>query len=226
MRTLMAISAVAGLSFLATPSVQAASISGLYTTGVDDSGNLLPLGSIDPHYTVVQSNTNAFLVTDVRPNYIANNPTSGWIWQNSNGQPTNVTRSFSTTFDLTGFDPSTALITGNWAADNLGLDILINGLSTGQQALVKSPPSSLNPFQFFTPFTINTGFNPGLNTITFVVQDRGVVAGFRVGEISGTADRVSTPVPEPASILGVLAVFVLGSTVKRNQKLQKSASNN
>jgi hypothetical protein len=42
---------------------------------------------------------------------------------------------YETTFDVTGFDPSTVRLIGRWATDNEGVNILINGISTGIKAL-------------------------------------------------------------------------------------------
>ena len=46
--------------------------------------------------------------------------------------------------------------------DNLGLDILLNGVSTG----ITSPG-----FTSYTPFTITSGFLPGMNTLDFVINN-------------------------------------------------------
>lgn len=43
--------------------------------------------------------------------------------------PTKVTRTFRTTFDLTGLDPTTAVINGLWGVDVFGEDMLLNGVS-------------------------------------------------------------------------------------------------
>jgi hypothetical protein len=156
MRVLTAVSAVVGFGLLVMPPLAAAPIPGLFTTGVDDSGNALPLGSPDLHYTILETNTNPFVLTDIPPIYVDNSSTSQWIWQNPNGQPTNVTRTFRTTFNLTGLDPNTALISGKWAVDNIGVDILINGISTGN-----SIPFGFSAFDRFTPFSITRDFISG-----------------------------------------------------------------
>ena len=72
---------------------------------------------------------------------------------------------YETTFDLTGFNPATTRLAGRWATDNQGMDILINGMSTGQS----------NPSQFvsWTPFQITSGFVAGINRLTFVVNNGG-----------------------------------------------------
>jgi hypothetical protein len=207
MRVLTAVSGMVGFGLLVMPPLAAAPIPGLFTTGVNNFGNALPLGSPDPHYTILETNTNPFVLTNLPSRYINNNSTSQWIWQNLNGSPINVTRTFRTTFNLTGFDPNTALISGEWAVDNVGVDILINGISTGNTI-----PYGISAFNRFTDFSITEGFISGLNTLDFIVRDEGVISGFRVGEISGTASTISEPesVPEPTSTVGLLALGAIG----------------
>lgn len=202
------------LAFLASSSgASAAIITGLYTTGVDNANVVLPGGAIDPHYTVLENgNANAVVMSILPSTYVPNNSTSKWVWQAANGQPTNVTRTFRTTFDLTGYDPSTAVITGLWGTDNAGDDILINGASTGNT----SPT-----FTRFTPFTISSGFVSGINTLDFVVRDVGVISGFRVAAISGEADlRDPNVVPEPAGIAiwSLLGMAAMGLVRRRRSQ--------
>jgi hypothetical protein len=206
MRVLTVVSSLVGFGLLVVPPLAAAPIPGLFTTGVNNFGNALPLGSPDPHYTILETNTNPFVLTNPRINYV-NNSTSQWIWQNSNGTPTDVSRTFRTTFILTEIEPNTASISGKWAVDNVGLDILINGVSTGN-----SIPFGFSAFKNFTDFSISEGFISGLNTLDFIVRDEGVISGFLVGEISGTTSTISKPesVPEPASTLGLLTLGAIG----------------
>jgi len=225
MRVLTALSAVVGFGLLVMPPLAAAPIPGLFTTGVDDSGNALPLGSPDPHYTILETNTNPFVLTNIPPIYVDNSSTSQWIWQKPDGSPTGVTLKFRTTFNLTGFNPSTALISGLWAADNVGVDILINGISTGNN-IPGNGGDGFSAFDRFTNFSITEGFISGLNTLDFVVQDQGVISGFHVGEISGTATILeSEPVPEPTATLGLLAfgTIGLGSALKKQSRVSPKA---
>ena len=192
---------IVGLGLVLTPLQSfGAVITGLFPTGVNSSGNVLGLGILDSHYIVLDGSTpgaNAVTMSSIPSTYIPNDATSLWIWENANGQPTNVTRTFRTSFDLTGLDPGTARISGAWATDNFGLDILINGVSTG----LSSPT-----FTSYTPFTIASGFVPGVNTLDFVVQDVGAISGFRVGSLTGTANLL---VPEPSTLLLVTSGFLL-----------------
>jgi hypothetical protein len=126
---------------------------------------------------------------------------------------------YRTTFDLTGFDPSTAKITGEWTTDNFGDDILVNGVSLGIQH-ISEPPST---FTYFSTFEITSGFVSGLNTLDFVVNNpalgyggSGLInpTGLRV-EMVGTANTV----PEPATfvLFGIGALGLLAYALRRRR---------
>lgn len=172
---------------LAGPILQASVITNLYPTGVDGSFQSIANALIDPHYVVMVSGTPQAVVVGGPPSYIQT-PPSKWVWQTWQQLPTNVTLTFRTTFLLTGFQTGSPVISGFWATDNIGLDILINGQSTG---------NTCGGFTSLCGFTISSGFVDGVNTIDFVVQDTGIIGGLLVSSISGTF----APVPEPAAVL-------------------------
>ena len=178
----------------------AAPIPGLFNTGVDANGDLLGNAAVDPNYKMTQSpdaglpGPDAFTLNPGFPvgPWFAEGPDSRWIGpQAAAGSGAPGQYRFETTFDLTGFDASTAVITGEWGVDNNGDDIILNGASTGI--------SNGNGFGALTPFTINSGFVAGENTLVFVVTNAGNAAGpagLRV-KMTGTVE-----VPgEPPSIL-------------------------
>lgn len=179
-------------------------IPGLFNTGVDPGGTPLADDSPDSHYTVSTGGAASpvFAATLAGgfpiPPWLPDNASSAWISPTlsteapaTSGQ-VNIYR-FETTFDLTGLDPATARIVGEWSTDNEGFDILINGQTTGQ--------ANSAQFASFTPFTISTGFVPGLNTLAFIVHNDGVTPnplGLRV-QMTGTVQAN----PNGTGLLGV-----------------------
>ena len=179
----------------------------IYATGVDDSGIQLAGGGNDPHYTTDSTGEAAVVLS-------SSNYWSQWPSSSSGGKWINFADSwytygsniaFSTTFDLTGMDPLTAVLSGSWTCDNGGT-ILLNGASTGI-TLGYADYSSL------FGFTISSGFKEGVNTLTFVVSSMDSADGLLVSQISGTA----SPVPEPGT-LALLGAAGLGLAVFARRK--------
>jgi hypothetical protein len=178
----------------------------IFNTGVNGSGTPLSNGTIgDSHYTLItvpSGSTDIRVLTSVGgfpiPPWLADNSLSAWIGPNNNedaGGPA-LFYTYRTTFTLSGLNPSTASLVGQWAADDIGWNILLNGSSTGNTA---------GSFGSWSPFTISSGFVAGVNTLDFVVYNgfdaNGLgPTGLRV-EVAGTAREDPTGVPEPASFL-------------------------
>ena len=197
-------------------SAQAAPITSLYNTGVDASGNPLANNSAEIHYSLISVPGGSS--TDLRVLTAANNfPVGPWLgddalsaWVVPTGASDATAPSglytYRISFDLTGFDAATASIIGQWATDDPGLDILVNGATTGFAS---------GGFSSFSSFSLSGNFVAGINTLDFVLNNGGGPTGLRV-EMSGDA-RVVTEggpgVPEPASMtliaagVGVIAFF-------------------
>ena len=135
---------LAAVSLAFSTSIRADAIPGLFNTGVDNLGVLLADGTVDPHYTLtvsadpIDTGPSAFVVTPNGfpfPPWIAQGPNSKWIAP-KRIRPSGTTLGPTSTGPpsaLRGSDkPATATISGQYSTDNNGLDILINGVSTGQ----------------------------------------------------------------------------------------------
>lgn len=180
----------------------------IYDTGVDDSGNQLAGGSPDPHYTCVDLNGPAHVLSDANtwPTWLE--PTDAkWIApldvfeQDPTGWYT-----IQTTFDLTGLDPSTSRISGFWAADQYG-SMYLNG---NLVATVYDGNWNGN----LTPFELTGGFVAGVNTLSFTIMYPDGADGLVVSGIHGE-DGV---VPEPASALVLGIGAGLAALAKRRRR--------
>ncbi len=218
-RLILTAAAVATLAFLTTngAQAQAVQVGTFYNTGVDNTQTVLTNGAAETHYVIfstpdgstptvrVATSANGFPI----PPWIGDDTFSAWIGPNTDSAlngPVGI-YDYQTTFDLTGFDATTAALNGRWAADNAGVDIVINGNSTGQ---------TVAGFDAFNSFSVTSGFTSGVNTIDFLVRNDGGPTGLRV-EGGLTADAVVASVPEPMS-LAILGVGLAGAGLFRRFK--------
>lgn len=175
-------------------SAHAVAVPGLFNTGVNDSGVVLVGGAVDPHYTLITSADPAYpgpnaIVTAVTAGgyWVANNSVSKWTAPAADenypalgtAHPAG-TYTYRLSFDLTGIDPKTVSISGQWGVDNAG-EIQLNGASTGNST------TNYNPL---VGFTISTGFVAGVNHLDFVITNYpsggSNPTAVRVNGISGT----------------------------------------
>jgi hypothetical protein len=139
----------------------------------------------------------------------------GWIANNSTGTNGSIGTwtffVFRQTFDLTGYDPNTADLKFQWAADDSGQGgdrgswtpkYSLNGGS-----LVAGTWPGGSSYSFGPTVDLSSGFVPGQNVIDFYVEGNGVTDGFALNPISFQAS-----VPEPASLtlFGIAAASGLG----------------
>jgi len=208
-------------SFAIGSAAQAATIT-LFNTGVDASGTPLADGTIgDPHYALVSVPGGT---TDIRvrtaaggypiPPYIGDDAVSAWIGPNNDAQVDGPVGFYThrTTFSLAGFNAATASISGGWSTDNDGVRILLNGVDTG------NPGTGFAQFSSgFASFAVNSGFNSGVNTLDFVVNNGGGPTALRV-ELSGSAALAGGGVPEPAAWSLMIAGFGMAGAVLRRRR--------
>jgi hypothetical protein len=185
----------------------------LFGTGADSSGLVLPGGSSDPHYTVsgpgVTGTQQAVVYSPaaVWPGWVPNDANSAWIgFKDSSDTRPYGTYTFETTFNLTGYNPSTASLIGRWAADQYG-SLYLNG------ALEQSVPdgnwnAGANPN--LTSFTISSGFLAGINTLDFSVVFPDGFDGLRVEPLTLTATPNGTGVPETGQTVMLLGLGLAG----------------
>lgn len=191
-------------------SAWAVPIADIYNTGVNNAGVTLPHPATDPHYRIIVSPTGpspALTVSDVGfpiPPWIANVYGAGgsrWIGQNFGGGGSIGGYLYRTTFTLpANADLNSVNIMGEWASDDLGSDILINGNSTSQTNV---------GFTAYAPFAVSGSglFAIGTNTLDFRLGNALSVTGLRVNRIKGTFNLI----PEPGSMT-LMLISCLGIT--------------
>lgn len=143
----------------------------LFNTGVDQNNVVLPVGSNDSHYTLINGPgvlSPSPLQVVVLSNWKANDTTSMWLGMPPHPFALPGDYTIETTFDLTGYDTNNVIIYISCLVDNLVNDILINGVSTGLKfsSYISSVESE-----------IKSGFVPGLNKLTFLVNN-GIAGAF------------------------------------------------
>lgn len=128
---------------------------------------------------------------------------------------------FRQTFDLTGYDATSANLQFRWGGDDTGQVFSSRGSWT--------PKFKLNGGSFVdgtagyyvlgNTVTLNSGFVAGLNTIDFYVQGNGVTDGFVLQSVGFTAQ----PVPEPETYALMLAGLGLLGVAARRRKQKQTA---
>lgn len=129
--------------------------------------------------------------------------TSEWVWHGTDAVFGNEDRYWRFDFDLTNYDVTTAVVSGLWGANNIGVAWL-NGVQIGNVAF----GGFNNPLTTYGTSDA-TLFNAGTNTIFFGVRDTFATGGFRA-TVEVTADLLPA-VPLPAS--APLMVFALGGLI-------------
>ncbi len=175
----------------ATLSAHADSLT-FFNTGVAADGSLLSAGEADLNYTLIYSaDPGATEATATQANgvWMAGSG-AGWIGPGADGDTSwnGGYYVYETSIDLTGYDPTTATLTGAVASD----DHVSIYLNRGGSALFSS-----SGFSAATPFTISSGFVAGVNQIDFVVQNDSGPTGLLVEDGSLEASAVT---PEPGSV--------------------------
>jgi hypothetical protein len=181
----------------------------------------------------IDNNINSFLTTGFFDSTIISGRFAeevSWIANNSTG--TNAPGFawtqfvFRQQFDLTGYDPLTATLSFQWAADDSGEGFASRGawipkyrLNGGN--LINGAWPTSNTYSLGLVTNLTTGFIEGVNTIDFYVQGNGVTDGFALRSLGLNADvKTPPPVPGPLPVFGAIGGFIY--TRKLRRRIQRS----
>ena len=213
------------VALLATAAVFAASaasavvVPGVYNTGLGVGGTALAAGDgqVDANYVITATNTNVAVgshaLTYYNGAYLQDGPLSRIVnlTGNGNGNDGDVT-TFETTFNLTGYDPTNATLSGQVLFDNTGT-ISLNGNVFG---------GTFTGFNSLVPFGTNSNFFvAGINHLDFTLTNTGGPQAFQVAGLTVTAEKlppVVGGVPEPTSWMLMVAGFGLVGFAARSRK--------
>ncbi|MBL8556171.1 MAG: PEP-CTERM sorting domain-containing protein [Phenylobacterium sp.] len=193
--------ATGALALAASGAAQAASIVGLFNTGVDNAGVSVVGPSIEQHWTL--DGGTAYIggqngVFPLNGPWLAEDATSRWIGPTvTAGESTDPRNDgfyeYNLSFVLTAAEAAGASFTGRFAADNAVSWIRLNNTN-----LVGSQSGGFSSWSGFA--ATSPAFQAGVNNLTVRVinfsQDGGNPSGLRV-EFTGS--DVGTAVPEPAT---------------------------
>ena len=192
--------------FLAT--IAGAETMTVFGTGVDASGNVMAGGSTDPHYFFSDLNIQAVVYssTSMWPLWLPDDAGSAWVGFKDSGDTSPYgTHDIITTFDLTGYDPTSATLSGSWVGDQYGT-LFLNG-----NAIQSVPNENWNYLDGHepTPFFITSGFSAGQNILDFQVTFPDNFDGLRVLPMTLTATPTQG-VPDASSTLMLLGCALAG----------------
>ena len=195
-------------------------ISGLYNTGVNNDGTPAALDTVDSHYALVSvpsgSAGTAWVVAPFPSAWWSGTTNANWLspvpgGAGGIGYSADVGqydyRLVFSMVDTLGhpLDPTTATITGSWAADNQ-VSLLLNGIPVATNDTGYGSLSS---------FAVSSGFCAGTNTLDFLVINTPPAganpSGLLVSELSGSAG-FSGPFPATATAT-LVDGFVVAATV-------------
>lgn len=186
----------------------------IYNTGIAGSG-------VDPYYTITAStdpgvSANSPAYTDVSRAGGWAAPISGTNWINPSSSGTGgqsfgpYTYTYTTTFDLRGFDPATATLSGLLQVDD-AVTLFLNGNQVS---------ANIGAYARATPFFIGSNYGPdflaGINTLSFLVNNSGNYATGFDAALSGTAIS-EVPEGESFAMVSIAGILLTGLGIRRRR---------
>jgi hypothetical protein len=208
---------LAAAAVLVAGTANAATIVGLYSTGVDNSGVAVSGNGADLHWTLNGGSAFTGATNGQFPigPWVADTAASRWLTPTPNAADsfdptTDGAYDYTLTFNLTAAQAAGASFTGQFAADNTVTAIMLNGHDLGSGGGF----SSWTGFDAAAP-----DFKAGQNTLTFDVdnfaQNGGNPTGLNVQFLTSTAGAV----PEPATWSIMLVGFGgLGAALRASRR--------
>ncbi len=211
-------------AILSLPGVCTAAAIPVHNTGVNASDVLVAPGAQASFWTLAGAPAGATETLGSNPFrfnccYFPDTATAAWVSPQASGNAGALgIYTYDLVFDLTGLDPASAAITGTFGTDN-----------DGSISLNSNAPVATTGFSSFgapTPFTINSGFAAGSNTIHVQVNNGGDPTAFFVSFTSATANVPvvvqTTPAPALswpllAALAALLAVFGSFTAIARRR---------
>lgn len=189
------------------------SIPSVYSTGINDFYNPLNTGSLDFHYTLTPPSVpwgtwvNATATDTTGTGWAVPVDNARWISIAATPGTNQTTQDYWTAFNLDRFDSSTAEITGTWQASDTA-SMYLNGQFAG--SITGGTVS---------PFTLNSGFTPGINWLQFTVAtDTSGNNGLLIS-MTGTAN----PVPEPSALITTAIGLIVAAFGLKMRKAMQNA---
>ena len=212
-----------GTALALASTAPAATVAGVYSSGVDAVGYALTggNGATDLHYWIVGGTSSDAIVGHQAKTF----DEFGWFMPDTagsrainatggGGADSFTTIVFRTSFDLNGYAPASAMLSGTAQADDAA-SVKLNG------HLIASPPIGYTAATSFAA-TDPAFFVAGINVLDFVLYNNTQHTALRVGNLTVSADRIAATVPEPATWASLVTGFgAVGAVARRRRRGQR-----
>jgi hypothetical protein len=191
-------------------------------------GTSYPSNSSSTKGTLIRTSVGGYPAYNAS-GYIGDSTTSAWIGPTGTDNilfgATGGYYDYQTTFVL---PVGSNAVTGEWATDNSGIDILVNGQSSGNK--IGTTFSAYQGYTSYTPFALSNGFVNGTATVEFIVYNYSNSTALRVNNLHGATVapeglQGATVAPEPSSfaVFGFLGLGMAGLMLKARKRSASAA---